>query len=56
MCGNGLRCFSALIYKMGFEKNNKFNVSTDSNIKTVEVETISDREFIVSIKMGSYIH
>ena len=52
MCGNGLRCFSALLIKLGIEKQFFFEINTDAGSKKVEVTKEDEMNYLVKSSMG----
>lgn len=52
MCGNGIRCLAKYVYDNGFFKKNHMTVETDSGIKNLEIDYISDILSYVRVDMG----
>lgn len=53
MCGNGIRCFAAFIYKNNICKNKDMDIHTDDGLKKALIEENSGN-FNVTIDMGMY--
>ena len=52
MCGNGIRCAARLMFELGFAKNDKVLINSDSGLRPITIHTVNGKFISASTDMG----